>query len=135
MYVIILVVILVLGVIVLLPPGQLRQLAGATPTTDPAIYNQVPKTTVFEPGECTAVLDAATPSHTSNTLGGEPSGEIPPGKYEVGVAARYSTSLWYGLNNVGTSNYVNSNAVSALEGNCSETSLKDAASPNHRRSI
>ena len=28
----------------------------ATPTVDPAIYNQVPDTTVFEPGQCSVVL-------------------------------------------------------------------------------
>ena len=31
----------------------------ATPTTDPDIYNQMPTTTVFEPGQCTIVLDSA----------------------------------------------------------------------------
>ena len=90
----------------------------ATPTIDPAIYNQVPKTTVFEPGQCKVTLTAPAPAYTSNTLGGVPSGQIPAGTYEVGVAAQYSTSLWYGLNNVGTANYINSTAVSSTSGNC-----------------
>lgn len=90
----------------------------ATPTVDPAIYNQVPKTTVFEPGQCMAVLNAPAPAYTSNTLGGQSSGEIPAGEYEVGVAAQYSTSLWYGLNNVGATNYINSTSVDELKGNC-----------------
>ena len=47
-----------------------------TPTIDPDIYNQAPDTTVYEPGECTAVLEAPAPAHTSNTLGGQPSGEF-----------------------------------------------------------
>jgi hypothetical protein len=94
--------------------------AAATPTTDPAIYNQVPDTTVFEPGECTVVLDETVPAYTSNSLGGEPSGEIPAGRYEAGVKATYSTSVWYGLNNVGTSNYVNGGNVASLEGSCAE---------------
>lgn len=90
----------------------------ATPTNDPAIYNQVPKTTVFEPGQCTAVLTAPAPAYTSNTLGGQPGGEIPPGEYQVAVAAQYTTSLWYGLNNVGAANYINSTSVSELKGIC-----------------
>jgi hypothetical protein len=90
----------------------------ATPTIDPDIYNQVPATTVFEPGECTAVLDAPAPAYTSNTLGGQPSGEIPAGTYEVGVVADYGSSLWYGLNDVGSTNYVSSVSVSSLEGVC-----------------
>ena len=75
--------------------------APATPTGDPDIYNQVPDTTTYAPGECTAVLAAPAPAYTSNTLGGQPSGEIPVGRYEVGVVADYGSSLWYGLNNVG----------------------------------
>ena len=90
----------------------------ATPTIDPAIYNQVPQTKVYEPGQCSAVLNAAAPAYTSSTLGGTPSGEIPPGEYEVGVAAKYSTSLWYGLNNVGAANYINSTSVASLSGEC-----------------
>jgi hypothetical protein len=69
----------------------------ATPTVDPAIFNQVPDTTVFEPGQCTAVLEAPAPAFTSNTLGGASSGEIPPGEYEVGVAADYGSSVWYAV--------------------------------------
>jgi hypothetical protein len=91
----------------------------ATPTVDPAIYNQVPDTTVFEPGQCKVTLSAPAPAYTSNTLGtGLPSGEIPAGTYEVGVMAAYSTSTWYALNGVGTANYINSAAVSSTTGNC-----------------
>jgi hypothetical protein len=90
----------------------------ATPTVDPDIFNQVPDTTVFEPGQCTAVLEAPAPAFTSNTLGGASSGEIPPGEYEVGVAADYGSSLWYALNGVEGPNYINSTSVSSLEGDC-----------------
>jgi hypothetical protein len=90
----------------------------ATPTIDPAIYNQVPKTTTFAAGQCKVTLSAPAPAYTSNTIGGVPSGQIVPGTYEVGVAAQYSTSLWYGLNNVGAANYINSAAVSSTTGNC-----------------
>jgi len=90
----------------------------ATPTVDPDIYNQVPKTTVYDPGACTAVLAAPAPAYTSNTLGGQPSGEIPAGTYEVGVAADYGSSLWYMLNNVGATNWINSTSVSSLTGAC-----------------
>jgi hypothetical protein len=93
--------------------------APATPTSDPAILNQVPDTTVYEPGQCTATLDAAAPSYSSSTLGQQPSGEVPAGKYEVAVAAQYSTSLWYMLNSTGTANYVNSTSVSSTTGDCS----------------
>jgi hypothetical protein len=98
--------------------GQVPTQPAATPTIDPAIYNQVPETHVFEPGQCTAVLDEPAPAYTSNTLGGQPSGELPPGEYEVGVAAKYSTSLWYGLNNVPGPNYISSDRVSSLVGEC-----------------
>lgn len=91
----------------------------AAPTIDPAtINNQVPKTTVFEPGQCMVTVNAPTPIYASNNLTGQPSGEIPAGTYEVGVAAQYSTSLWYGLNNVGTANYINSSSVSSTSGDC-----------------
>jgi len=90
----------------------------ATSTVDPAIYNQVPKTTMFEPGQCTVTLSSPAPAYTSNTIGGQSSGQIPAGTYEVGVAAQYSTSLWYGLNNVGTANYINSASVSSTTGDC-----------------
>ncbi|MFO7646113.1 MAG: hypothetical protein R6W95_17150 [Desulfosarcina sp.] len=90
----------------------------ATPTVDPDIYNQVPDTRVYEAGECTAVLDAPASAYTSNTLGGQPSGEIPAGQYEVGVAADYGSSLWYMLNDAGETNWINSTSVSALEGIC-----------------
>ncbi len=89
-----------------------------TPTVNPDIYNVVPDTTVYEPGECVATLDAPTPAHTSNTLGQTPSGEIPPGQYEVGVAADYGSSVWFMLNGVDEPNWVNSESVSALEGAC-----------------
>ena len=90
----------------------------ATPTIDPAIYNQVPKTTVFELGQCQVVLSAPAPAYTSNTLGGQSSAQILVGTYEVGVAAQYSASLWYGLNGVGTTNYINSSSVSSTSGDC-----------------
>jgi hypothetical protein len=90
----------------------------ATPTIDPAIYNQVPKTTMFEPGQCKVTLTAPAPAYTSNTIGGQSSGQIPAGTYEVSMAAQYSTSLWYALNGVGTANYVNSSSVSSTSGNC-----------------
>lgn len=90
----------------------------ATPTVDPAIYNQVPQTRVFEPGQCTAELAAPAPAYTSNNLGGQPSGEIPPGKYEVAVGAKYNKSLWYSINNVGTASYLNSTSITSLVGDC-----------------
>jgi hypothetical protein len=95
-----------------------RSSAEATPTIDPDIFNQVPDTTVFEPGQCAAVLDAPAPAYTSNTLGGAASGEIPAGEYEVGVAADYGSSLWYALNGVAGPNYINSTSVASLVGDC-----------------
>jgi hypothetical protein len=92
----------------------------ATPTADPDIYNKVPKTTVYDPGACTATLSAPAPAYTSNTLGGQPSGEIPAGTYEVGVAADYGSSVWFGLNNMGTTNWINSASVSTLNGACAK---------------
>jgi hypothetical protein len=94
----------------------------ATPTVDPDIYNQVPVTTVYEPGECTATLKAPVPAYTSNTLGGKPSGKIPAGQYEVGVAADYGSSVWFMLNNAGATNWINSASVSSLSGACAEKS-------------
>ena len=93
----------------------------ATPTVDPDIYNQVPETTIYNPGECSAVLDAPAPAYTSNTLGGQPSGEIPAGPYKVGVAADYGSSLWFMLNDVETPNWINSASVSSLDGLCAPT--------------
>ncbi len=90
----------------------------ATPTTDPDIYNQMPTTTVFEPGQCTIVLDSAAPAYTSSTLGGESSAEVPAGRYEVGVAADYGSSVWYMLNGVEGANFINSSSVSTTEGSC-----------------
>lgn len=93
--------------------------AETAPTPAPGIYNQVPDTTVYEPGQCTAVLDAPAPAHASNTLGSAPSGEIPPGRYEVGVAADYGSSLWFMLNGVAApDNWINSASVASLEGVC-----------------
>jgi hypothetical protein len=94
---------------------------GATPTIDPDIYNKVPVTTVFEAGQCTAVLTSPAPAYTSSTLGGQSSGEIKAGEYEVGVAADYGSSLWYALNNVGTVNWINSTSVASLSGDCTST--------------
>lgn len=93
----------------------------ATPTIDPAIYNKVPATTVYEAGQCTAVLSAPAAAYTSNTIGGQSTGQIPAGQYEVGVVADYGSSLWYGLNNVGTANWINSTSVSSLTGACATT--------------
>jgi hypothetical protein len=90
----------------------------ATPTVDPAIYNQVPKTTMFEPGQCKVTLNAPVPAYTSNTIGGQSSAQIPAGTYEASMAAQYSTSVWYALNGVGTANYINSSSVSSTTGNC-----------------
>jgi heat shock protein HslJ len=93
--------------------------AETTPTPDPDIYNQVPDTTVYEPGACIAVLEAPAPAHASNTLGSAPSGEIPPGRYEVGVAADYGSSLWFMLNDVvAPDNWINSTSAASLEGVC-----------------
>ena len=98
--------------------GGTRATPGATPTVDPAIYNQVPKTTHFEAGQCTAVLSSATPAYTSNTLGGQPSGEIPAGSYEVAFAADYGSSVWYALNGVQGANFIPSTSAASTEGDC-----------------
>ena len=105
--------VVLLGLVALTACSNQGNAPSATPTVDPDIFNQVPKTTVFEPGECTVTLDEPTPAWTSNTLGGEPGGEIPAGNYEVGVAADYGTSLWYQLNDVGEINYISSTSVAA----------------------
>ncbi len=91
---------------------------GGPAPIDPAIYNQVPKVTQFEAGQCKVTLSTPAPAYTSNTIGGVPSGQIPAGTYESSMAAQYSTSLWYALNGVGTANYINSAAVSSTSGNC-----------------
>ena len=93
--------------------------AAPTPTVDPAIYNQVPDTTLYEAGECVATLAAPTPAHTSNTLGGPPSAEIAPGEYSVAMTADYGSSLWLMLGEVAApANWINSNSVTALSGAC-----------------
>ncbi len=109
-------VVLLLGAAACYPPTL--PASPASPTADPAIYNQVPDTTVYDPGQCTAVLKAPAPAYTSNTLAGQPSGEIPAGQYEVGVVADYGSSVFYGLNNVGTVNWIKSTSVSSLTGAC-----------------
>lgn len=91
----------------------------AAPPIDPDIYNKMPATTVFAPGQCSVILDAPAPAYTSNTLGGQSSGEIAAGIYAVGVAADYDSSLWYGLNDLGATSYINSTSVTATEGDCS----------------
>ena len=91
----------------------------AEPTPDPDIYNQVPDTTVFVPGQCSVVLDAPAPAYTSNTLGGQPSGEVAAGTYEVGVAADYGSSLWYMLNVAGETPFINSTSAASTQGDCS----------------
>jgi heat shock protein HslJ len=98
----------------------------ATPTIDPAIYNQVPKTTMFEPGQCKVTLSAPAPAYTSNTLGGQSSGQIPAGTYEASMMAQYSTSTFYALNGVGTANYINSSNVASTSGNCGSSSSNPA---------
>ena len=90
-----------------------------TPTVDPDIYNQVPDTTVFEPGECMVVLDEPAPAYTSSTLGGQSSGEVPAGSHEVGVAADYGSSRRYQLIGVGDPNYINSMNVASTTDGCS----------------
>jgi len=110
-----------------------------TPTVDPDIYNQVPDTTVYEPGECTATLKAPAPAYTSNTLGGKPSGEIPAGQYEVGVAADYGSSMWFMLNYAGAANWINSASATSLTGVCATDNpladtrwqVTDYADPNN----
>jgi heat shock protein HslJ len=91
---------------------------GGPAPIDPAIYNQMPKTTMFEPGQCKVTLSAPAPAYASNAIGGVPGGQIPAGTYEASMAAQYSTSLWYALNGVGAANYINSAAVSSTSGNC-----------------
>ena len=39
----------------------------STPTVEPDIYNVAPDTTVYEPGECSALLDSPAPAYSSNT--------------------------------------------------------------------
>lgn len=89
------------------------------PTSDSDITNVVPETTVYEPGQCSAVLDAPAPAYTSNTLSGPPSGEIPAGRYQVGVAADYGSRLFFLLNDApAPANWVDGADVSSLEGLC-----------------
>jgi hypothetical protein len=102
----------------------------ATSTIDPAIYNQVPKTTMFEPGQCTVTLSAPAPAYTSNTIGGQSSGQIPAGTYEVSMMAQYSTSTWYALNGAGTADYINSSSVASTSGNCGASSSNTAPAAN-----
>ncbi len=91
-----------------------------TPTPNPDVYNVVPDTTVYGPGECIAVLTAPAPAYTSNTLSGPPSGEIPPGRYEVGVLADYDSVAFFMLNGVLGPNWINSASVAELQGACAE---------------
>ena len=85
-----------------------------TPTPNPAVYNQVPDTTVYDPGQCTVVLSSPVPAYTSNTLAGAPSGEIPAGTYEVGVVADYGSVVFYMLNGVPAPvNWINSASASS----------------------
>lgn len=90
-----------------------------TPTVDPDIYNQMPDTTVFEPGQCSVVLEASAPTYTSNTLSGQPSGEIGAGTYGVAVPADYGSSLWYMLDVTGEAPFINSANVASTQGGCS----------------
>ena len=93
----------------------------ATPAVDPDIYNHVPDTTIYNPGECSARLDAAALAYISNTLGGQPSGEIAAGAYDVGMAADYGSSLWFMLRGVEGPNWIDSASVWSLEGLCAAT--------------
>ncbi len=89
------------------------------PTPNPAVYNQVPDTTVYDAGECFAVLDAPAPAYTSNTLSGAPSGEVPAGRYEVGVVADYGSIVFLMLSGVPAPiNWINSASAAFLEGAC-----------------
>ena len=92
-----------------------------TPTPNPDVYNQAPDTTVYDAGECTAVLGAPAPAYTSNTLSGAPSGEVPAGRYEVGVVTDYGSIVFFMLNGVpAPANWINSASVASLEGACAE---------------
>lgn len=112
-------VLLCAGLLVLAACSGATETPSATPTIDPDIFNQVPTTTFFEPGQCMVVLDSAVPAYASNTIGGQSTVEVPAGTYEVGLAADYGSSLWYGLNGVGEANFINSASASATEGDCS----------------
>lgn len=90
----------------------------ATPTVDPAIYNQVPKTTQFAAGQCNVTLSAPAPAYTSNTLGSQSGGQIPAGTYEASMLVQYSTISFYALNGVGTANFINSASVASTSGDC-----------------
>lgn len=90
-----------------------------TPTPNPAVYNVVPDTTVYDAGQCSAVLAVPAPAYTSNTLSGAPSGEVPAGTYEVGVAADYGSVVFFMLNDVpAPANWINRASVASLEGAC-----------------
>ncbi len=91
----------------------------ATPLPTPAVSEQAPKTTLFERGECKVTLKVPTPAYAASAIGGgQPSGEIPPGTYEAGVALQSGGSLWYGLNDLGMASFINSTSVAATTGNC-----------------
>jgi len=113
---------LALCVITLAACNRQGALPTPTATVNPAIYNQVPKTTFFEPGQCTAVLEKPVPAFTSSTLGGQPTGEIPAGNYQVVLAADYGSSVWYQLGGVGAANYISSTSAASTQGDCSITS-------------
>lgn len=109
-----------------------------TPTANPDIYNQTPDSTVFEPGQCTATLDVPAPTYTSNTLGGQPSGEVAAGAYEVGVVADYGSAVFYMLNDApAPANWIAGASASSLSGACAnplaaiEWQVTDYADPNN----
>ncbi len=111
-----------LALIVVAACSPISPITPATSTPDPAVYNVVPDTTVYEPGQCSVVLDAPTPAYTSNTLSGQPSGEIQPGSYEVGVAADYGSRVFFMLNDVPPpANWIDSASASSLEGLCADS--------------
>ena len=91
------------------------------PTPNPDVYNVVPDTTVYDAGECMAVLAAPAPAYTSSTLSGAPSGEVPAGTYEVGAVADYGSVVFFMLNGVpAPTNWITSASVASLEGACAE---------------
>jgi heat shock protein HslJ len=114
----------------------------ATPvpsTPNPDVYNQVPDTTIYGPGDCIALLEAPAPSYTSNTLSGAPSGEVPAGTYDVGVVADYGSSIFYQLTSAAEPNWVASASVASLSGACAtdnplagtQWQVTDYADPNN----
>lgn len=55
----------------------------------------------------------------SSTLGGQSKGEMPAGNYEVSVAADYGSILWYQLEDVDDTRFVNGAGVTPTTDGCS----------------